>query len=169
MDANKEAVLILKNIFYPKENIFKKVIIEGKEYTLYEIDNKPITVKFNEYESEICSKIVKIIFKYEGLDDEEQVFEVIPGITNGILFPNYGGVVRDIMFMEEQNYKVKIQFGFDKKEFEFRNNRLLLINFSLQYVLNINDILLSKQILGQGEIDSTQICVIDLGNRIFFR
>ena len=169
MEVNKEAILILKNIFYPKENIFKKVIIEDQEYKLDEIDEKPITIKFNEYESELCSKIVKIIFKYEGQDDEEQIFEVIPGITNGILFPNHGGVVRDIIFMEEQNYKVKIQFGLDKKELEFRNNRLLLINFSLQYTLKINDILLTNQILGSSEIYSTQICVIDLAKRILFR
>ena len=82
-------------------NKYVSGILEKKEYKLTEIDNKEITIKFNDFESDLNSKIINMSFLYNNAI-ESQIFEIIPGINRGIFFPYYRGVVRDVRFFENQ-------------------------------------------------------------------
>ena len=167
MEINKEAVLIL-DIFFTNDNCptITSINIENQEYKLDEIDNKEIKIKFNDFESDLDSKIINMSFLYNNAI-ESQIFEIIPGINRGIFFPYYRGVVRDVRFFEKQKYKVEITSDETKKEYEINNNRLLLINFNLLYDLYINNIYSTEKLIFLGDL-SSQNCVFDLSKDIIF-
>ena len=166
MENNKEAKLILDIFFIDnndRRNIATNIIIENQEYNLDEINNKEITIKFNDFESDLDSKIINMTFIYNE-EKESLIFEIIPGINRGILFPYFRGIVKDIIFLQKQKYKVEIQSWKTKKEYEIDNNRLLLININYAYYLYINNISLTEEL---GYLPS-QICINDLSKNIIF-
>ena len=166
MENNKEAKLILDIFFIDnndKRNIATNIIIENQEYKLDEIDNKEIKIKFNDFESDLDSKIINMTFIYNE-EKESLIFEIIPGINRGILFPYFRGIVKDIIFLQKQKYKVEIQSWKTKKKYEIDNNRLLLININYAYYLYINNISLTEEL---GYLPS-QICINDLSKNIIF-
>ena len=164
----KEAILKLNYIFDNIQPNFHKIIIENQEFNIEEVNNKEIKIKFNDIESEIFSKIVKLqlIFKK---NQSIHKFEVIPGINSGILFPSIG-LTRDFIFPENQKYKINIisLTSDENKVINLTNNRLLLINISLSYSIDINNKLLSmEEIIISNEL-SLQIFVADFLKGIFF-
>ena len=167
---NKKPTLSLNYIFENKNPTFSKVIIENREYSLEEVNNREIQINFTEIEEELGSKILNVRLK-NPYDNIIQNFEIISDKNTGILFPTLG-CTRDLIFPKNisEKLKVKIISTLDgqKREFDIENNRLLLINFSNVYKIYINEINISSQILNSSsQGDSTQISVVDLQNRIF--
>ena len=101
MEINKESLLIL-DIFFTYDNCptITSINIENQEYKLDEIGNKEITKKFNDFESDLDSKIINMTFIYNE-EKESLIFEIIPGINRGILFPYFRGIVKDIIFLQK--------------------------------------------------------------------
>ena len=167
---NKKPTLSLNYIFENKNPTFSKVIIENREYSLEEVNNREIQINFTEIEEELGSKILNVRLK-NPYDNIIQNFEIISDKNTGILFPTLG-CTRDLIFPKNisEKLKVKIISTLDgqKREFDIENNRLLLINFSNVYKIYINEINISSQILNSSSSqgDSTQISVVDLQNRI---
>ena len=169
MEETKESILKLKYIFEKEKSLIEKVKIEEKEYLFDEIIDKEIKIKFNEIEKELGSKILKM-YLINSYINEEHNFGIISGINNGILFPGIG-YTRDIIFPENGTYKVEIidMKSQEKKEFQVEGKRLLLINYSKEYLLSINGLNLTKLIMQLSPQEgSSQISVFDLENRIFF-
>ena len=161
-----EAKLILNYIFENMKPDFLKIIIDNDEYKIEDLNKKEIVIKFNEIEEQLGSKILEIKFINE-YNQESYYCEILPGNNYGILFP-YEGFMRDIIFPEDQVYKVKLRIGEDKKELEIKN-RLLFINYISICEVRINEMIFSKQILNaNGLVDSLQICVADLDKRFLF-
>ena len=161
-----EAKLILNYIFENIKPDFLKIIIDNDEYKIEDLNKKEIVIKFNEIEEQLGSKILEIKFINE-YNQESYYCEILPGNNYGILFP-YEGFMRDIIFPEDQVYKVKLRIGEDKKELEIKN-RLLFINYISICEVRINEMIFSKQILNaNGLVDSIQICVADLDKRFLF-
>ena len=168
---NKKPTLLLNYIFENQKAIFSKILIENKEYSLEEVNHKEIKINFTEIEEEIGSKILNISLKNQ-YKNKIQNLEIISGENVGVLFPTLGNT-RDIIFPKNKYDKLKVKIistlDGQKKEFDIDNNRLLLINFSCDYILYVNDIDLTSEILNSSsQGDSTQICVFDLQNRILF-
>ena len=159
---------MINYIFENLEPDFDKILIENKEYSLGEVNNKEIKINFSEMEKELGSKILAMTLK-NSVENSIHYFEVIPGINYGILFPTQGNT-RDLIFLDDEVYKVEIICTLfkQKKEFCVKGKRLLLINFTTIYNLFINDISLTNQIIKlSAQEDSSQISVVDLANRIF--
>ena len=164
----KEAILKLNYIFDNIKPSFSEIIIENKKYNLEDVNNKEIKIKFNDIESEICSKIVELQLIFKKRQPIHK-FEVIPGINYGILLPSMG-LTRDFIFPENETYMVNISptDSDENKVINLTNNRLLFINISISYNLEINNKLLSrKEIISSNEL-SLQIFVADLLKGIFF-
>ena len=161
-----EAKLILNYIFENMKPDFLKIIIDNDEYKIEDLNKKEIVIKFNEIEEQLGSKILEIKFINE-YNQESYYCEILPGNNYGILFP-YEGFMRDIIFPEDQVYKIKLRIGENKKELEIKN-RLLFINYISICEVRINEMIFSKQILNaNGLVDSLQICVADLDKRFLF-
>ena len=166
---NKESTLLLDYIFDDKEASFNKILIENKEYLIESLNKKKIKINFNEIENELGSKILNISLINQYIKDDHHYCEIVPGTNHGILFPSLGYTI-DIIFPENKTFKVKIISLIYKqtKEFNINGKRLLLINFSKDYLLYIDDILITNEVLKlpkKGE--SSQISVVDLQNRVF--
>ena len=162
-----EAKLILNYIFENEEPDFLNIIIEKKEYKLEDVNKKEIFIKFNEIEEEFGSKIIEIELEYIYYSNTFHC-EILPGNNYGILFP-IKGYIRDIVFQEDQTYKVEIQSKCDKKELEIKNNRLLLINYNPTSDLIINGKIFSNEIMDNALKNSLQICIADLDKRYLFK
>ena len=113
-----EAKLILNYIFENIKPDFLKIIIDNDEYKIEDLNKKEIVIKFNEIEEQLGSKILEIKFINE-YNQESYYCEILPGNNYGILFP-YEGFMRDIIFPEDQVYKVKLRIGENKKELEIK-------------------------------------------------
>ena len=163
-----EAKLILDYIFENEQPDFLKIIIEKKEYKLEDVNKKQIVIKFNEIEKEFGSKIIEIELEYIYYPADTFHCEILPGNNYGILFPNRG-FLRDIIFQEDQTYKVEVQLHHDKKVVEIDGNRLLLINYSTRYYLIINGKKFSENIMYNAMNDSLQICIVDLDKKYLFK
>ena len=162
-----EATIFLDYLFKNIKPYFSKILIDKKEYLLEEVDKKEIKIKFNDIEEELGYKTIKIGFINE--DNTKKMFEcdIIPGINNGILLP-LQGTLRDIILPENNNnYKINLVYKGDKKEFNIKNNRLLLINLTHSFDLFIDEILITSEILNLSG-NSVQVYCPDLGNRLFF-
>ena len=162
-----EAKIILNYIFENEEPDFLKIIIEKKEYKLEDMNKKEIVIKFNDIEVELGTKIIEIEFKYINIP-ETHYCEISPGNNYGILFP-FKGYTRDIIFPEDQTYKVEIQRKYDKEVLEIKNSRLLLINYNPCYNLIINGKIFSNEIMDNAMNNSLQICIADLNKRFLFK
>ena len=162
-----EATILLDYIFNNIKPDFCKIFIDKNEYQLEKVDKKEINIKFNDIEAELGYKIIELGFlnKY----NEKEIFqcEIIPGINNGILFP-FIGPLRDIILPDNKNYRINIGFNGDKKEFDIKSNRLLLINFTHPFRLSIDEIVITQQIVNISDINSVQIYCADLTKRLFF-
>ena len=79
------------------------------------------------------------------------------------------GFISDIIFPEDQAYKVEVQTEDDKKILEIKNNRLLLINYDSSYDLIINGKIFSNEIIDSALSNSLQICIADLDKRYLFK
>ena len=163
----KESILYLDYIFTNQKPFFNKIVIENKEYSFEEAKNKNLEITFSDIEKEL-GKILKMALKHP-YGQKDHNFEMISGINTGILFPGIGKTC-DIIFSKNETYKVEIYsiiFG-ERKEFNIKNKRLLLINFNDEYILKINGILTTNQIMSScSEGESSQISVADLQKRIF--
>ena len=135
-----EAKLILNYIFENIKPDFLKIIIDNDEYKIEDLNKKEIVIKFNEIEEQLGSKILEIKFINE-YNKEIYFCEILPGNNYGILFP-YEGFMRDIIFPEDQVYKVKLRIGENKKELEIKN-RLLFINYISICEVRINEMIFS--------------------------
>jgi hypothetical protein len=159
----EESILFLDYIFTNQKPCFIKIIIENKDYAFEEVIHKNLEITFNEIEKELGFKILKMTFKYP-YGQKDHNFEMISGINTGILFPGIGKTC-DIIFSKNETYKVEIYsiiFG-ERKEFNIKNKKLLLINFNDEYILKINGILITNQIMSScSEGESSQISVADL-------
>ena len=162
-----EAKLILDYIFEDVKPKFTKIIIEKKEYKLEDVNKKEIVIKFNDIETELGSKIIEIEFKYKTSPRTHHC-EISPGNNYGILLPSKG-FISDIIFPEDQAYKVEVQTEDDKKILEIKNNRLLLINYDSSYDLIINGKIFSNEIIDSALSNSLQICIADLDKRYLFK
>ena len=101
--------------------------------------------------------------------DKTHNFEMISGIITGFLFPSLG-CTRDIIFLKNENYKVKIMLKItkQKREFSIKGKRLMLINYNYDYPLYINNILITNEIMNSyPQRESSQISVVGLKNRVF--
>ena len=162
-----EATIFLDYLFKNIKPYFSKILIDKKEYLLEEVDKKEIKIKFNDIEEELGYKTIKIGFINEDNTKEMSECDIIPGINNGILLP-LQGTLRDIILPENnKKYKINIKHNGDKKEFEIKNNRLLLINLTHSFDLFIDEILITSEILNLSG-NSVQVYCPDLGNRLFF-
>ena len=169
MEKNKsEAILFLNYIFEDIKPFYSKIIIEKKEYKLEEVNKKNILIKFNDIETELGSKIINITFSFSEEKKEPFYCEIIPGMNKGILFP-YLGSIHDIIFPENQTYKIEIIQDEIKKELDIKDNRLLLINFYAICDLKINGKIFTKEIINNSIKISEQICIVDLDKRLVFR
>ena len=163
-----EAKIILNYIFENEEpDYFLKILIEKKEYKLEEVNKKEIAIKFNDIEVELGSKIIEIELIYIN-SHETHPCEILPGNNYGILFP-YKGYTRDIIFPEDQAYKVEVQMTEYKKVLEIKSNRLLLINYGICYDLIINGKIFCDEIIDNAMNNSLQICMADLDKRYLFK
>jgi len=161
------ATLILKSIFFQTENPFlEKIIIDGKEYE-YSLETE-IEINFNEIEFEIGVKVVHIKLIFRGINKaKEHFFEIMKGSKIcGYLLPKKGRTI-DIILSEKNNFKSKI-FASDSifSNLDIKENRLLIINFSMVYELYINDENISDKfddILGK----SVQISIPDLKEKYY--
>ena len=172
MEENKETILSFNYLFENIKPKFNKISVENKEYPIENLKDLKIRIKFNDIESELCTKVVNLTLIFgDGDDDKESHdFEVIPGNLTGILFPSWG-YTRDLIFSDNNNYNVEIYQTNDKtnkKEFIIKNNRLLLINISREFYLYINKAFLTSQIIKLSNENSLQVYIADLSNRIFF-
>ena len=93
---NKKPTLSLNYIFENKNPTFSKVIIENREYSLEEVNNREIQINFTEIEEELGSKILNVRLK-NPYDNIIQNFEIISDKNTGILFPTLG-CTRDLIF-----------------------------------------------------------------------
>ena len=163
-----EAKIILNYIFENEEpDYFLKILIEKKEYKLEEVNKKEIAIKFNDIEVELGSKIIEIELIYINSHNTHHC-EILPGNNYGILFP-YKGYIRDIIFPEDQAYKVEVQLTEEKKVLEIKSNRLLLINYGTCYDLIINGKIFCNEIIDNAMNNSLQICIADLNKRFLFK
>ena len=172
MEENKETILSFNYIFENIKPKFNKILVENKEYPIENLKDLKIRIKFNDIESELCTKVVNLTLIFgDGDDDKESHdFEVIPGDLTGILFPSWG-YTRDLIFSDNNNYNVEIYQTNDKankKEFIIKNNRLLLINISREFYLYINKAFLTSQIIKLSNENSLQVYIAEFSNRIFF-
>ena len=162
-----EATIFLDYLFKNIKPYFSKILIDKKEYLLEEVDKKEIKIKFNDIEEELGYKTIKIGFINE--DNTKEMFEcdIIPGINNGILLP-LQGILRDIILPENNNnYKINLVYKGDKKEFNIKNNRLLLINLTHVFNLFIDEILITRELLNISG-NSVQVYCPELENKLFF-
>ena len=111
---------MINYIFENLEPDFDKILIENKEYSLGEVNNKEIKINFSEMEKELGSKILAMTLK-NSVENSIHYFEVIPGINYGILFPTQGNT-RDLIFPDDEVYKVKyyVHYLNKKKNFVLR-------------------------------------------------
>lgn len=133
------AKLILKAIFFQKENI-ENIIVDGQEYNYQE--EIEASIQFNEIESEIGIKVVKIEIVIED-EKEESFFEIMKDTTLiGYLLPEFGQTL-DILLNEKCTSQIfnKISKKTEKKyiNLDIKDNRLLIININENYRLYIDN------------------------------
>ena len=176
------AKLILKSIFFQKEKI-KNIIVDGQEYNYQEEIEAPI--KFNEIESEIGIKVVKI----ETVIEEEKdasFFEIMKNTTIiGYLLPEIGQTL-DIIFNEKCTSQILNKFTKKTERkyinLDIKDNRLLIININRYYELYIDNKNqqepnkepvdyrknMSEELLYLARGNSKQISIPSLKDSIFF-
>ena len=133
------AKLILKVIFFQKDKI-KNIIFDGQEYNYQEEIEAQLS--FNEIESEIGIKVVKIEILIE--DGKDASFSEIMKDTTIIwyLLPEIGQTL-DIILNEKCSSQIFNKFSkkIEKKfiNLDIKDNRLLLININRYYELYIDN------------------------------
>ena len=165
--ANKKALLNLKVIGLEKSQI-KAIFVEKKKIEIKK--ELSIEINFNEYESEICVKIVNFEIDI-GRKRVLHNFEVIEGINFGILFTNFGKT-RDLIFYDNLNLNIEVEDSnshIEKTEAQkiLNTKRIILINYSPFYdLLNINGQNFSDEIYYISYENSIQISVINIDKKI---
>ena len=162
MNAKTATLNIKLNHLEKQRNDF--IIIERKKYELKE--DLSIKLDFNEFESELCLKVVNL----ELVRERKKVlyyFEVIPGINNAILFNGFGKT-RDLIFNE--NKKVEIEIEKDEKSLEVidisKTKRIILINLSQNDSFFVNGVDLVDDIIDISTIKSLQVSILNLDKKI---
>jgi len=125
---------------------FDKLFIDDEECKILPVIKKEL--KFDEIESEIGLKVVKI--KLISLNDvEEHYFEIAKGtIINANLFPHHG-ITLDIITNEKiLNSKIKDRRTDSFEDLAINENRVLMINFNFDFKLFINDSHIKANIIG---------------------
>lgn len=162
------ATLIIQSIFFQKINPkIKKIIVDKEEYEYQE--EKKITLKFNDIESEIGIKVVKIILILQNNNEEEHFFEIMKGTTiYGYLLPESGKTL-DIILNEKINCPSQIKDNYSNTStyLEIKDNRLLIFNLNFNYMLSINNEDITRKFLYLGE-NSIQISIPALKDKIYF-
>ena len=156
MNAKTATLNIKLNHLEKQRNDF--IIIERKKYELKE--DLSIKLDFNEFESELCLKVVNL----ELVRERKKVlyyFEIIPGINNAILFKSFGKT-RDLIFNENKETKIEIEkdensldevdnykiFLFqDLIFFISKTKRIILINISQEDLFVVNGVDLVDDII----------------------
>ena len=176
------AKLILKAIFFQKEKI-KNIIVDGQEYNYQE--EIEALIQFNEIESEIGIKVVKIEIVIED-EKDESFFEIMKDTTIiGYLLPEIGQTL-DIILNEKctsQNLN-KFSKKTEKKyiNLDIKDNRLLIININRYYELYIDNKNklepnkesiddrknISQKLLYLARGNSTQISIPSINDNIYF-
>ena len=157
----KKAELILKVIDL-KNSLFDKIIVDKKEYKLEE--KMKICIDFDEYESEMCSKIVSLEILHKRKNSLHN-FEIIEGVNYGLLF-TLEGKTRDLILYEDIEYKIEISSNntpFEEINFpKIQNiNRILFINLSSYDAVFINKADLTDILLDLSIENSIQACIFD--------
>ena len=164
--TNKNAILKLK-VLGLENSIIDEIFVENQHY---EIKNElSIDIKFNEFESEFCSKIVNL----ELVHDKKKIlhnFEVIEGINFGILFTKFGKTI-DLIFYD--NYNLKVVVGAYKCQANEINipfisgiQRIILINMSKGDLVFINGEDFTDEILKISKEESIQISMLNIKKKI---
>lgn len=160
----KNAILNIKiNHLENQRNNF--IIVEGKKYELKE--NLSIGLDFNEFESELCLKVVnlELVGKRKKF---HYYFEVIPGINNAILFNGFGNT-RDLIFNE--NNEIKVEIEKDENSLDVidisKTKRIILINISPDDLFIINGVDLVDDIFDLSKEKSIQVSILNLEKKIF--
>mgnify|MGYP006916140469 CR=1 FL=1 len=156
----------MKNTLYlevinSNRTIFSIVNVDGIDYKLEE--KMEINLSFNEIEQEIGSKIVSLKIKKE-YSEKVHNFEALKGDNYGFLF-TFNGKTIDLIFND--NEEVKIKIGNDKiieknLESHIGIKRLLLINFSDDIPLYINNKNMTYDLMNLTNKQSIQVSVINL-------
>jgi len=173
------AKLILKAIFFQKEKI-KNIIVDGQEYNYQE--EIEATIQFNEIESEIGIKVVKIEIVIED-EKDASFFEIMKDTTIiGYLLPEIGQTL-DIILNEKCTFQIFNKIS--KKKYinlDVKDNRLLIININIYYKLYIDNKNqqeptkepiydrknISKILLNLARGKSNQISIQSLNDNIYF-
>ena len=163
MNAKTATLNIKLNHLEKQRNDF--IIIERKKYELKE--DLSIKLDFNEFESELCLKVVNL----ELVRERKKVlyyFEIIPGINNAILFKSFGKT-RDLIFNENKETKIEIEKdenSLDEVDIS-KTKRIILINISQEDVFVVNGVDLVDDIIDLSTNNSIQISVLNLEKKIF--
>ena len=143
MNAKTATLNIKLNHLEKQRNDF--IIIERKKYELKE--DLSIKLDFNEFESELCLKVVNL----ELVRERKKVlyyFEIIPGINNAILFKSFGKT-RDLIFNENKETKIEIEKdenSLDEVDIS-KTKRIILINISQEDLFVVNGVDLVDDII----------------------
>ena len=73
MEENKETILSFNYLFENIKPKFNKIFVENKEYPIENLKDLKIRIKFNDIESELCTKVVNLTLIFgDGDDDKEK-------------------------------------------------------------------------------------------------
>ena len=143
---------------------FDKLYFDDEECKILPEIKKEL--KFNEIESEVGLKVVKI--KLISLNDvEDHYFEIAKGTTiYGNLLPNHGFTLDIVTNEKILNSKIKDKSTGCFEDLAKNENRVLMINFNPCFKLFINDSHISTNVGGKSQ--SFQIYLPNLKDDNYF-